>query len=100
MHDHANITRPQFKMAIISNLLLDWCKRGNVIIGPAEPTYTNNEDEDYETTDDDWRDAIVVRLKQEKMHDVVVDLFNYDAPADVQIKLYSEIVCFYNEVRR
>jgi hypothetical protein len=29
---------------------------------------------------------------------VVVDLFNYDAPADVQIKLYNEIVCFYNEV--
>ena len=86
---------PPNKMAI-SNLLLEWCKKGNLIIGPAEPTYTHNEDEDYETTDDDWRDAIVVRLKQEKMHDVVVDLFNYDAPAKVQIQLYLELRDFYN----
>jgi hypothetical protein len=80
----------------ISNLLLQWCKTGNLIIGPAEPTYSHIDNEDYETTDDDWRDAIVLRLKQEKMHDVVVDLFNYDAPADVQIQLYLELTDLYN----
>ena len=66
-----------------------------MIIGPAEPTYTHDENEDYETTDDDWRDAIVLRLKQEPMHNVVIGLFNYDAPADVQIKLYNELRRFY-----
>ena len=80
----------------ISNALLGWCKKGNILIGCAEPTPPTCEGEEFHTTDVDWRHAIVLRLQQESMHTVLKDLLGYNSPPDVKEKLYDEIVSFYS----
>jgi hypothetical protein len=50
---------------------------------------------EFNTTDVDWRHAIVLRLQQESMHTVLKDLLGYNSPPDVKEQLYDEIVSFY-----
>jgi hypothetical protein len=77
---------------IISKHLLSWCKKGNCIIGCAEPTPPAYADEGFVTTDDDWEQAIRTRLREVSMDDLIRDLFEYETSTEVKMLLYNEIL--------